>query len=171
MLNGPKRHDQHKRMPMAWDSSKQAGFTTGSPWFQRMPHKKANVAVQTKNGKSLLSWYRQLIHLRRKYPALSEGSIARVPVKGEGHEGVMAFLRQHKGQRLLVLLNLEDQSTANVSLKLPFATAKWKSLLKEGKLHVTHIGTALKPHESPRTLATPNHKVKMGPISLWVVEL
>ncbi len=171
MLNGPKRDDRHKRMPMAWDGSPQAGFTKGTPWFQRMPHKQANVAVQTKKAGSLLSWYRRLIHLRQKHPALSEGSLTRVSVRGQGSEGVMAFVREHKGKRLLVLLNLEDQSTANVHITLPFATRRWKTWLREGTVHVTHRGTARAPHESPYTLATKQHKVKLGPTSMWVVGL
>ncbi len=171
MTNGSKRHDEAKRTPMAWNASKHGGFTTGKPWYPLVSHKKNNIASQTGKADSLLSWYRRLIRLRHRYHALSLGSLVRVPLQGKGKEAVVAFVRHHPSQRILVIMNLEDQSKAAVQITLPFAAKRWKTLLRHGSGHVTHLNTTTQPTASPYTRSTPKHVVKLGPTSLWVVEL
>ena len=91
------------RTPMAWDSSRHAGFSSVEPWLplhQDWPAR--NVAAQAGSSGSILSLYRALLRLRRAEPALSVGTIA----LDDGSEHILAYRRQHGGTRLQILLNL-----------------------------------------------------------------
>lgn len=171
MQNGPTRDDRHKRTPMAWDSSPSAGFTSGKPWFALTPYQEANVAAQTKHPASLLSWFRRLIRLRQQHLALSVGSVSRVPLLGKGHEAVVAFVREHQGQQILVLLNLDNQQTATLTLQLPTPNKIWKSLLQEGLSQVTHLGPPARRTSSPYSMFSCHHQVSLSPGAMLVVSL
>src|SRR5919198_758685 len=64
-----------ERTPMQWDSSPNAGFTTGTPWLPiAADYQTVNVAVERDDPASMLTLYRRLIALRRATPALAVGS-------------------------------------------------------------------------------------------------
>ena len=64
------------RTPMQWDSSKNAGFTTGQPWIE-VPEYGKNITVESQinDDSSIFSFYKELISLRKKYKVISEGAI------------------------------------------------------------------------------------------------
>lgn len=63
---------------------------------------------------SLLTFYRQLIALRRRAPALHSGDYTDHPAP----DGVLIFGRQHEGTRLEVILNLSDRmQTIDVAMR------------------------------------------------------
>ena len=67
---GSDNNDIKRRLPMQWTADDNAGFTTGTPWTPVYPfHGSANVAVQDGDPDSLLSFYRDWIHLRNESPA------------------------------------------------------------------------------------------------------
>jgi oligo-1,6-glucosidase/alpha-glucosidase len=91
------------RTPMAWENSPGAGFTSGEPWLplhDDWPTR--NVAAQDRDPRSMLSHYRNLLHLRRAEPALSIGALHLL----EGSEHVLAYERIHGSSRFLIALNL-----------------------------------------------------------------
>ena len=94
------------RTPMVWDDSANAGFSDGTPWLPVSPaHLEHAVARQQADAGSTLAFYRQLIEWRRAYPALRLGNMTlRAP-----HEQVLAFVREHDGERVLCALNLSDR--------------------------------------------------------------
>lgn len=101
------------RTPVQWNSDKNAGFTDGTPWLMVNPNYTAiNVAAQEKDPDSILSFYKELIALR-KNPAYKEtlvyGDV--VPYLEEQHN-LMAYHR--KGEKdLLVIGNFQrDPQTA-----------------------------------------------------------
>jgi alpha-glucosidase len=92
-----------QRSPMQWDASANAGFTQGQPWLpvaEGFEH--CNVAAQRGDAGSLLTLYRELIHLRRSDPALREGAFDDPFSAGT----VLGYTRRFQDRRLLVLLNL-----------------------------------------------------------------
>ena len=92
-----------ERTPMQWDSSPNAGFTTGTPWLPVAADYAAyNVAAESENPTSMLTLFRQLLSLRRSSPALSVGSYTDIP---SGAPDVFSFMRQYEDQRMLVVLN------------------------------------------------------------------
>lgn len=109
--------DERIRTPMQWDSTERTGgFTSGRPWqaFQN-DYETVNVAAQTDDPDSLLSHYRNLIHLRNAHVALRQG--AYLPVDSSAR-GVYAFVRQHADETLLVILNLDNDPISDYTLTL-----------------------------------------------------
>jgi alpha-glucosidase len=95
-----------ERAPMPWDSSLNAGFTTGTPWLPVLQdYQTVNVAVQRDDPTSLLTLYRRLIAHRRATLALAVGAYTTL----EAHGDVLVYVRTHGGQRSLIVLNLGAQ--------------------------------------------------------------
>jgi glycosidase len=100
----------HSRVPMAWDGSKGAGFTTGESWMTLgTTYKNVNVADQEKSEQSVLNTWRTMIALRKQYQQeLVYGSFELVD---EEHEQIFAYSRTARnGSRILIALNWSDQA-------------------------------------------------------------
>ena len=92
-----------ERTPMQWDAGRGAGFTTGEPWLPiAADYQGWNVEAESRDPHSMLSLYRALIALRRAEPALAIGTYEPVEVGAD----VFAYLREHAGRKLLVMLNV-----------------------------------------------------------------
>ncbi|MDX9864067.1 MAG: alpha-amylase family glycosyl hydrolase [Anaerolineaceae bacterium] len=114
------------RSPMQWDSTPQAGFTSGTPWLP--VHQNAaqrNVTAQEADPNSLLHFYRQLLKLRRETPALRSGMT--VMLTQDSH-AILSYLRQTADQTVLVALNFRKRHLPLV-LGAELRRAKWKVLL------------------------------------------
>lgn len=62
------------RTPMQWDTTEQAGFTTGKPWIKVNPnYTEINAAEQVDRENSIFNYYRKLIQLRKELPVLTDG--------------------------------------------------------------------------------------------------
>jgi alpha-glucosidase len=110
------------RTPMPWDSSPNAGFTTGSPWLPLNPDwRTRNVAAEASDPESMLTLHRRLIALRRSSEALRRGDCA--PVSAEN--GVLVFERRAPSERLAILLNLTHEPQTS----RPPADAAWDVLI------------------------------------------
>jgi len=91
------------RTPMQWNPGKHAGFTSGTPWLPLNPdYPERNVEKQLSRGDSLLNLYRDIIKIRKAYPALQSGRW--VPLIA-GHKGILAYARILAGERIVVMLN------------------------------------------------------------------
>ena len=89
------------RTPMQWDTTKNAGFTTGTPWLPVPPsYTLVNVQTQVADTDSLLNWYKQLIELRKINPALAGGKNVML---NTGDAKVLAWARQVDGQPTVVV--------------------------------------------------------------------
>lgn len=117
-----KKSRDNSRTPMQWTSGANAGFTSGKPWLRPTSHDEINVEAEEREGQ-ILPFYRRLVQLRHDMPLIAEGTYE--PFARE-HESVYAFVREHEGQRLLVLNNFYGTET---SLKIPVAFATGSVLL------------------------------------------
>lgn len=107
----------NSRTPFQWDTSENAGFTTGKPWLMVNPdYKRINVASQINDPDSVLSYYKKLTALR-KNPEYSETIVygKTIPYLPDV-ERLMAFERVSKDQTLLVLGNFQTKAQ---TVKLP----------------------------------------------------
>jgi glycosidase len=121
--NGPTEGDESKRTPMPWDSTATGGFSTAAPWFPFGPgRERANVAVQTSDEQSLLSWYRRLISARRSSTALRLGDLALV-TPPDAPSGILAFVRRTPADEILAIHNLTDRPilSPTLDMRLPAA--------------------------------------------------
>ena len=106
------------RTPVQWDSSKNAGFTTGTPWLPLNPnYKKINVAQQEKDPESVLSYYKKLTALR-KNPEYKETMVYGdfVPFMAD-EDRLMAFYR--KGEKTLLILGNYRKKERELELPAP----------------------------------------------------
>ena len=108
--------DPRIREPMRWDRGpREPGETSWEPAPDNASPR-LSVAAERADPRSLLSFYRRLIHWRIDLPALRDGAIASYPVDG----GAMsAYTRADDTQRLLVIHNLSGNPR---SISLPDAS-------------------------------------------------
>jgi len=105
------------RTPMQWSADRNAGFSRANPQQLFLPviidpefhYEAVNVDMQMKNLSSLLWWMRRIIGVRKKTKAFSHGTIEflRTP-----NAKVLAFLRRHEEETVLVIVNLSRFSQA-----------------------------------------------------------
>lgn len=93
------------RTPMQWTDGKNAGFTEGEPWIG-LPdnYRDISVAEAEKDPDSILSFYRELIALRKKYDIIADGSFEPV----ETPDNMFVYRRRLDGQALTVMCNLTE---------------------------------------------------------------
>jgi alpha-glucosidase len=90
---------------MQWDSSAQAGFTSGTPWLPLAEsHEACNVETLSRDPHSILTLYRRLLQLRRTHKGLSIGRYR--PVETPDDKDVIAYERYHGNDRFGIALNL-----------------------------------------------------------------
>lgn len=109
--------DENIRSPFHWNAEKNAGFTTADfPWrLVNQEYKERNVAVMTEDPASLLSHYRNLIHLRNQHAALRVGKYYEVEVE---QPNVLAYLRSSQQENVLVVLNFNEKALDQLTLNL-----------------------------------------------------
>ena len=114
------------RTPMPWTGEPTGGFTTGRPWLPLGSDAATrNVATQGADPRSVLSFYRRLIWLRRATPALRRGSLT---LLRQTDEDALGYLRQADGQTALVLLAFAARRT-NVPLPAAPSGRPWRVAL------------------------------------------
>ena len=110
------RSRDHARTPMQWDSSPNAGFTTGGPWIAVNPnHTEINARAQIADDDSVFHHYRRLIELRHSETAVVHGDFQMLLAD---HPQVYAFTRRLGDVELLVLANFSGQP---VTVEIPAA--------------------------------------------------
>ncbi len=114
------------RAPMPWGPGPNGQFSPGRPWLPMNPdHATRNVAAQSVDPDSVLSYYRRLIRLRRSLPALEIGSYAECDV---GARDVLAFVRQSETGQVLVVLGFGAREQT-VRLPAPPTGTRWRPVL------------------------------------------
>lgn len=94
------------RTPMQWDSSKNAGFTNGTPWLTVNPnHSKINVEAQEKDSHSILNYYRKMVQFRKENPVLVYGDYECL---NESHPAFFVYRRWDSESEFLILHNMSD---------------------------------------------------------------
>ena len=111
------------RTPMPWSAeAPDLGFGSGAarPWLP-LSEAQRTLAVdrQEADPGSMLQAARRLLHWRRTQPALVHGELALLPE----HAQVLAFVREHQGERVLCAFNLSAQP-AELALPAGLALAQ-----------------------------------------------
>lgn len=97
----------HARTPMQWDTSANAGFTIGRPWFQLNPnYRQINVATDRQQHASIFKYYQQLIQLRHQFPILTTG---RYQLELPTNQQLFVYRRVTAEQSWLIVANLSAQ--------------------------------------------------------------
>ena len=124
------------RTPFQWDSTANAGFTTGTPWIKVNPnYKTVNEAAEKKDPNSCLNYFRKIVKIRKKNPVLVYGNYT---LLDKDNPDVYAYTRELGGQKLLILLNFKS-ATAKANTGIDISKAKvllgnYSTPSKDGKL-------------------------------------
>ena len=105
------------RTPFQWNSSTNAGFTTGTPWIKvNNNYKTINEAAQDKDPNSVLNYFRKIVKLRKDNLALVYGKYT---LLDKTNPDVYAYTREMDGKKLLILLNFRSiPETANTGIDI-----------------------------------------------------
>src|SRR6266700_6684717 len=99
------------RTPMQWSPDRNAGFSVANPQQLHLPviidpeyhYEATNVENQQKNLSSLLWWMRRVIAMRKNFRAFSRGTLEFLY---PDNAKVLAFVRQHENETVLIVANL-----------------------------------------------------------------
>ena len=95
------------RTPVQWDSSENAGFSTGEPWFYvNQNYREINVAQQEADPDSILNFYRKAIHLRKSLSVVRHGNYREL---FRYNSKLYVYAREMKGQKLLVICSFSNR--------------------------------------------------------------
>lgn len=95
------------RTPVQWNADKNAGFTTGTPWFTVNPnYKEINAEAALADPDSVFYYYQKLIRLRHENDIIVYGTFH--PLL-EDDENVYAYERRLDGKVLTVACNWTDK--------------------------------------------------------------
>jgi alpha-glucosidase len=104
-------------------------------------HRARNVEAQDENAASVLNAARAFLRWRKLQPALVLGSIRFL----DAPESILAFVREHGGQRMLVAFNLSPERIewrAPEGIALLDAPGVDTATLRDGALHFPPHGAA-----------------------------
>jgi maltose alpha-D-glucosyltransferase/alpha-amylase len=99
------------RTPMQWSPDRNGGFGKADPSRLFLPaiqdpiygFDAVNVEAQLRSPSSLLNWMRRMVSLRRNQRAFGRGSLR---FFYPDNRKVLAYLREHEGERILCVCNL-----------------------------------------------------------------
>ncbi|MBL7818937.1 MAG: alpha-glucosidase [Saprospiraceae bacterium] len=143
-LNGMKISSRDNgRTPMQWDSTFQAGFSTGSKtWLKVNPNYiSVNVQAQDKDPNSILNYFRKIVQLRKSEPILIYGDWKLVDEK---NPSVFAYTRSLNGRTLLALMNFKATEAKVNTTGLDLNKAK----VRIGNYATPSVNGILKPYEA-----------------------
>lgn len=131
----------NSRIPMQWDASENAGFSTGTPWLKvGKSYKYINVENEIQGP--IFTFYQDLIRLRKEMPIISEGSYKPA---FEDSKQVYAFERQFEDQKLLVLNNFYAKE---VEIDLPAVYQNGQILISNYEDAEVSEKILLKPYQT-----------------------
>jgi len=146
------------RTPMQWTGDRNAGFSRADAAALYLPvisdpvygYQALNVEAQERTRSTLLQWVKRLIRIRQRYPVFALGKLK---FQNPSNPKVMAFLRIHEDQTMLVVCNLSRHAQP---AELPLT--EWRSWTPVELIGETHFPTIT---ERP-------YQLSMGPyMFLW----
>ena len=104
----------NSRTPMQWDRTKNAGFSTGTPWMKVNPnYVDINVEKQISDEESILNFYKKLVALRKQHEVFVYGTY---DLLLENHPAIYAYTRTLDEKKAIVICNV---SSKQQEFKLP----------------------------------------------------
>ncbi|MCX7709670.1 MAG: alpha-glucosidase [Clostridia bacterium] len=102
------------RTPMQWDCSRNAGFTSGTPWMDVNPnYTEINAKNEIHDPDSIFNYYKKLIGMRKALPVVVYGKFELIE---QCKSPLFVYTRSLENQKLLVALNFSEDKR---QLKLP----------------------------------------------------
>lgn len=99
------------RTPVQWDGTKNGGFTSGKPWMRVDDnYKEINVSSQLEDPQSILSFWKQMLKVRKTYKDLFiYGSFE---VLDTENKKTFTYLKQGQNQTAYIVLNFTSEEVS-----------------------------------------------------------
>ena len=136
---------ENSRTPVQWDSSENAGFTTGTPWFPvNENYPQINVADQQKDPDSVLNFYKKLLRFRKENKIVIYGSYKE---HYKDSDTLYVYERRYGNQRMLVICSFTEKP---VRFKAPegFDLAKGELVLQNYDVLYPSNSFLTRPYET-----------------------
>lgn len=131
------------RTPMQWDDSRNAGFTTGTPWIGINPnYKTINARAAVADQNSIFHYYQKLIALRKEEPIIVYGHYALLEPE---NESLYVYTRSLDEQKLLVICSFTKEP---VKYQLPAEFADAQILIGNYERDKAEGELEMKPYEA-----------------------
>lgn len=97
------------RTPFQWNTSENAGFTTGKPWLRLNPnYTEINLADEEKDQDSVFHYYQKLVQLRKNEAYQNTFVYGDFIPYLEDRHNCFAYLRKTEEQTILVIANYQN---------------------------------------------------------------
>ena len=138
----------NSRTPIQWDSSENAGFTTGTPWINiSKRYKEINSEENLKDKESIFYHYKKLIEIRKAEDIIAYGDYR---ILDKENDKIYAYLRSYNGENIVVVNNFYcENGSINLSKEFELEGKKVEILIsnyKDSPLDISNI--SLRPYES-----------------------
>ncbi|HEX5113190.1 MAG TPA: alpha-amylase family glycosyl hydrolase [Saprospiraceae bacterium] len=131
--------DEYLREPFVWSNKTRKDSTWLKPKYS-IHNKVSPLDSQMVNQKSMYTFYKFWISMRKTHPALTRGSIEFIKTD---YPNVLAFIRRYKDEELMVIHNL-DEKPVEIKMTEPFTTLnKAPNQLDEHRLLIPRYGSGL----------------------------
>ncbi len=129
------RSRDNSRTPMQWNGERYGGFSEEEPWIPMSEkfRKEITVEAQRNDDDSILSFYKKLIAMRKKYPVIAKGEISFWETETDM---TLVYRRTLGEQQILVLSNLDGKKQ---NIKIPGEWRDWEVLLENYKGRKTPV--------------------------------
>ncbi|MDO6850057.1 alpha-glucosidase [Priestia megaterium] len=98
----------NSRTPMQWNTERNAGFSTGTPWMKVNPnYVDINVEEQKSDKDSVLNFYKQLIKIRKQHDVLVYGTYK---LLAEEDSAIYAYTRTLESKKAVVICNMSPNN-------------------------------------------------------------
>ncbi|MFZ3591096.1 alpha-glucosidase [Bacillus sp. DJP31] len=109
----------NSRTPMQWDTTKNAGFSTGKPWMgMNENYVTINVEAQEKDPESILNFYKKMIQLRKEEEVFVYGNYDLIL---EEDEQIYAYTRTLGETIAIVICNISSEIAEYKYAKSPLS--------------------------------------------------
>lgn len=98
----------NSRTPMQWNDTAYAGFSSHEPWLGVNPnYKEINVSTQQNDPSSILSYYKELIRIRKENDVLVYGNY---DLLMEDHPQLFVYTRSFNSKKAMIITNLSGDT-------------------------------------------------------------
>lgn len=131
------------RTPMQWDNSKNAGFTTGTPWLKvNANYPEVNAKAQVNDPDSVFSYYKKLIRLRHENEIIVYGDYELLEAESEE---TFIYKRTYENEHLMVLCNFTDHEVSVTDAVMEQIPDGAEKLITN---YADDMGQTLRPYEA-----------------------
>lgn len=111
-----KKARDNARTPMQWNAEKNAGFTTGTPWYQVNPnYTEINAEDAMSREDSVFYYYQKLIRLRREHEIMACGIYDLLLPEDED---LYIYTRTLENEKWLILCNFHEKERVITSMRM-----------------------------------------------------